>query len=39
MSKTNNYNEYNYNQALGEKHTGHKQYIIRGLSMRSGLEV
>ena len=39
MSKADNYNEYDYNQALGEKHTGQKQYTIRGLSMWSGLEV
>ena len=39
MSKADNYNEYNYIQALGEKHTGRRQYTIRGLSMKSGSEV
>ena len=28
MSKVDNNNNYNYDQALGEKHTGQRQYII-----------
>ena len=35
MSKTDNYNEYNYDQALGEKHMEQRQYTIKGLSMKS----
>ena len=38
IPKPDNYNEYDYNQALGEKQTGRRQYIIKGLSMRSGSE-
>ena len=30
MSKVDNYNDYNYNQALGEKHIRQKWYIIPG---------
>ena len=36
MSKEDNYNEYNYDQAIVEKHTGRRQYTIIGLSMKSG---
>ena len=36
MPKADNYNEYDYDQASGEKHMGQRQYTIRGLSMRSG---
>ena len=39
MLKADNYNEYDYDQASGEKHMGRKRYTIRGLSMRSGSEV
>ena len=39
MSKADNYNKYNYDQALSEKHIGQKQYTIRGLSMKSGSEI
>ena len=39
MSKADNYNEYNYDQALGKKHMGQKQHTIRGLSMRLSYEV
>ena len=28
MLKIDNYNEYDYNQALSRKHTGQKQYTI-----------
>ena len=39
MSKVDNYNKYNYDQASGEKYMGRRQYIIKDLSMRSGLGV
>ena len=39
MLKADNYNKYDYDQALSEKHTRQRQYTIRGLSMKSGLEV
>ena len=39
MLKADNYNEYNYNQASGEKHMGRRQYTIRSPSMRSRSEV
>ena len=39
MSKADNYDEYDYDQALGEKHTRQRRYTIKGLSMRSGSEV
>ena len=39
MLKADNYNEYNYDQGLGEKHIRQRQYTIRGLSMRSESEV
>ena len=39
MSIADNYNEYDYNQVLGEKHIGQRQYTIRDLSMKFGLEV
>ena len=32
MSKTNNNNDYNYDQALGEKHAWQRQHIIPGTS-------
>ena len=35
MPKADNYNEYNYDQALGEEHAEQRRYTIRGLSMRS----
>ena len=35
MPKADNYNEYDYDQALGEEHVGRRQYTLRGLSMRS----
>ena len=35
MLKADNYTEYNYDQASGEKHMGQKQYTIKGLSIRS----
>ena len=36
MSKADNYNEYDYNQASGEEHAGRRRYTIRGLSIGSG---
>ena len=33
MSKIDNNNDFNYNQALGEKHMGRKQYIIPRLEI------
>ena len=39
MLKADNYNKYDYNQVLGEKYTGRRQYTIRGLNMRFRLEV
>ena len=39
MSKADDYNKYDYHQALGEKHTGQRQYTIRDLSIRSASEV
>ena len=39
MSKKDDYNEYNYNQALGERYTRWKQYTIKCLNIRSRLEV
>ena len=30
MSKANNNNDYDYNQALSKKQTGQRQYIIPG---------
>ena len=39
MLKADNYNEYNYNQASGEKHMEQRRYTFRGLSMRSRSEV
>ena len=46
MSKVDNNNDYNYDQALGEKQTGRRQYIIpeieariRSLVTESGSEV
>ena len=39
MPKEDNYNEYNYDQVLGEKHTGQSQYTIKSLSIKTGPEV
>ena len=39
MPKADNYNEYDYNQALGEKYTEQRRYTLRGLSMKFGLGV
>ena len=39
MSKVDNYNEYDYDQALGEKHIDQRQYTIRGLVIKSGSEI
>ena len=46
MSKVDNNNDYNYDQALDEKQMGQRQYIIPGIEVRirslvtkSGLEV
>ena len=33
IPKSDNYNEYNYDQVSGEKHTGQRQYIIPGLEV------
>lgn len=33
MSKTDNNNDYNYDQTLGKKHTWRRQYIILGLEV------
>ena len=37
--KADNYNKYNYYQALGKKHTGQRRYTIKCLSMRSSYKV
>ena len=34
MSKADNNNDYNYDQASGEKQTGRRQYIIPGIEVR-----
>ena len=39
MSKAYNYNDYNYDQVMDEKHMGRKQYTIRDLITKSGSEV
>ena len=35
MSKADNYNKYDYDQASGEKYTGRRQYIIPGSKVRA----
>ena len=39
MSKADNYNKYNYDQASGEKYTGQRRYTIRGLATKSRPEI
>ena len=39
MSKADNYNEYDYDQASDEKHTDQRWYTIRDLITKSGPEI